>query len=111
MSSLWRVARVDVHRLTPEQRAEVCAWVGSLGVDVNQLTPRLAVSQDDTDRSYRLHLSRYVLDEHGRKQVDHAEQRVHSAPLVIPVDADSWPQWLPQAGHEQATTPEQDGAD
>lgn len=111
MSSLWRVARVNVHALTVEQLAEALNWVRSLGVDVNTVTPRLAVSQDETDRSYRLHLSRYVLDDSGRKVVDHAERRVHSEPLVIPIDADSWPQWLPQAGHEQATTPEQDGAD
>lgn len=109
-ANLWRVAVItDTFILPAEQRAELLAWIGGLGVDVDSVRPCLAVSQDGGDRSYRLHLSRFAVDERGDKVVDYALGQVHSEPLVIPIDADSWPQWLPQAGHEQATK-EQDGA-
>lgn len=95
--SLWTVARVDVNALEGAQLGEALAWVAGLGVDPKTVIPHLVVSQDDAG-AYRLHLSRFVLAD-GRKVVDHAAGRVHTEPVVIPVD--TYPSWLPEAGQHQ----------
>ncbi|HEY9414193.1 MAG TPA: hypothetical protein VIQ30_05500 [Pseudonocardia sp.] len=100
--NLWEVARVDVSRLDGAQRTEAIGWVSGLGVDVNGIRPQLAISQDGDDGSYRLHLSRYVTDEHGRRVVDHAADQLQIEPLVIPIT--DWPQWLVNVSHTQGGT-------
>jgi hypothetical protein len=88
---LWKVVRLADIRQHP-RRDDIRSWIASIGVDVMTITPALAVSQDSGDRSYRLHLSRFVVDAHGGKVVDHAAEQMHTEPLVIPID--SWPDWL-----------------
>lgn len=97
--NLWTVVRVDVHRLDDVRRAEVIAWVSGLGVDVDTVRPVMVVSQDGGTGSYRLHLSRYVTDEQGRRVADHAADQLQIEPLVIPII--DWPQWLVDVSRAQ----------
>lgn len=52
----------------------------------------MSVSQDEGDGAYRLHLSRFVLNDKGEKQVDHAIDEIWSEPVVIPLE--ELPEWL-----------------
>jgi hypothetical protein len=101
VTSLWTVARVDTagEHITDEQRAEALAWVQSFVPDFRQLTPWLAVSQDEHTKAYRLHLSRFALDADGQKIPDHALKRFHTEPLTFPIT--TWPGWLADVWQQQ----------
>lgn len=99
---IWKVARVDESRLDADQRAELHAWVTSLGVEPKDVRPRFVVSQRSADGAFLLHLSRLVRDGSGVPFVDIAADRVHTEPLVIEVA--TFPDWLPAVGAEQETT-------
>lgn len=101
---LWKVARVNVHRLPDERRRELIAWVvevsGLPREEVEEFVrPELAVTQGGNDKSYRLHLSRLYRDGEGRMVIDHAANQLQIEPLVFPVT--EFPAWLPAVSHQQ----------
>lgn len=74
------------------QRAELCAWVTSLGADPTAALPQFRILS--THHGYELHLSMKVRRD-GRDVLDHALDRVWSEPLVIPLGRERcWPKWL-----------------
>lgn len=101
---LWKVARVDAARCTAEQRQELIAWVAEVSGLLSEagvaayVRPTIVVSQDDRDRSYRLHITKYVLVD-GNKVIDHAAGELHTEPLVFPII--DFPAWLPAVSHQQ----------
>jgi len=96
--SLWVSARVNVNKLPADQRAVALDWVRSLGQEPAQLVPTLVVTQDERDRSYRAHFSRFVLNA-GKKQIDHAAGGMWTEPVVVPIPEP--PTWLLDAHVQQ----------
>lgn len=107
---LWKVARVDTcaEPVTPELRAEACAWLESLGIPYEECRPELVITINGEDKRLLLHLTRFALDANGGKYIDFAANRVHTVPLVVQIEKDSYPAWLVQASHiqDQATKEE-----
>jgi hypothetical protein len=91
-TGLWKVCRFDLRTIPDPLRRRVLEWVAGLDVDVLTVTPWLAVSQESPDGRLRAHLSRFVYED-GEKVIDHAMERMHSEPAVIPIAA--LPDWLP----------------
>jgi len=100
--SLWLVARLNWARLSQEDRGACIDWITGLGQDPTNCRIEFAVSQDERDRSYRLHLSRFVLDAEGKKQIDHALDDMWAEPVVIPIS--ELPAWLLDAYQKQLVT-------
>ncbi|MGE5827708.1 MAG: hypothetical protein ACM30G_05000 [Micromonosporaceae bacterium] len=96
---LWKVARVYEPTLPKERREELYAWLESLQVQPKLCIPHLVITHSSLDGRYRLHLSRFALDDRGAKYVDHAADRVHTEPLVIVID--TWPEWLVEVSQQQ----------
>ena len=90
--SLWTVARLSWADLSVKDRVTCMEWISGLGQDPTNCMLPFVVTQDERDRSYQLHLSRYVLDEHGKKQIDHAADHMWTEPVVIPIA--ELPAWL-----------------
>lgn len=83
----------DIFDMPHDKRDEVKGWVRRMGVDLASVTPRLKIEL--TPQGFRLHLSQYVLNENGRKILDHAEDRAVTRPLVIELGRErTWPEWL-----------------
>ena len=102
--NLWVVAKVNALALTGERRRQLIDWVAEVsGLARDEIEeyvqPTALVTQSGQDKSFRLHLSRYVRDDEGRMVVDHAADRMQSEPLVYPIS--EFPEWLPQASHQQ----------
>lgn len=98
----WLVGRArqdDLYRPGPDgttdtSRAdEMVEWIRQFGIDPTNIAT-VAVLSHDNDGQHHLHLSEYVLDEHGRKQIDLAADELYRRPVVVPVEPDSWPNWL-----------------
>ncbi|GIH07425.1 hypothetical protein Rhe02_54920 [Rhizocola hellebori] len=98
---LWKVARVDVmgEGVTSDQREELYAWLQSLGVPYRECRPNVVITQNSEDARYLLHLARFAVDANGDKYVAHAENVVHTTPLVVAIK--DFPAWLVQASHIQ----------
>ena len=92
----WLVGRAGHNEFTPRRRDEVAAWLRTLDLDPERFALQLAVTEEPD--GYRLHLTRYLLDEQGQKYLDVAADRPAQAPVVVSVDAGSWPTWLTGLG-------------
>lgn len=107
---LWKVARVDTSAepVTPEQRAEAVAWLESLGIPYRKCRPTLVITENAEDGRLLLHLAQMQTDPQGAKVVNFAENVLHTVPVVVRIDKDSYPAWLVQASHvqDQATKEE-----
>jgi hypothetical protein len=100
MGAPWLVGRLYVD--TDGRREEVADWIRSLGLDPTNMDLRIAVTQRGAQ--YELHLSEYVLDTDGRKQIDHAVDQPYRRPVVVPIESETWPAWL--AGVDDILTPQ-----
>lgn len=98
---LWKVARVDTaaEPITDEQRAQACAWLESLGIRYRECRPNLVITQNAEDKRLLLHLAQMRTDSTGAKVVNHAENVLHTVPLVVQIT--DYPAWLVQASHLQ----------
>ena len=89
---LWIVARMSWADLSAEDKATCLDWIAGLGQDPTDCMLPFVVTQDEHDRSYQLHLSRYVRDAAGKKVIDHAIDDMWTEPVVIPIPEP--PPWL-----------------
>lgn len=102
MSGYWflgRAGRDDLYRVGPDGQTdssradELVEWMRRLGVDPANISLDAVLTHDDALQHY-LHLSEYVVDDKGRKQIDYAADAVYRRPVVVPVEPGSWPRWL-----------------
>lgn len=87
------IAEFDAHKMRPDDREELIAWVKSFGVDPNDVREKGVILQGVEE--YELHLTKYVRDEHGRIRIDRARDEAVTEPLVISLGRrKTWPGWL-----------------
>lgn len=109
-TDLWKVARIEAGPgLTAEQRATLIGWVSEIsGLTVEDVAtnirPWALITQSAADKSYRLHITRFVTDDEGRLIVDHAldEGAIQTEPLVYVIPA--VPDWVLPLYQQQLTT-------
>jgi len=68
-------------------------WVRRLGAVPEDCLPTLVIAQDQ-GRQYTAHLSVYRSGGSYDRVIDHAADRIVSDPLVVPIEAGSWPKCL-----------------
>jgi hypothetical protein len=85
--------RFDTGLLRADQREEVVAWISSLGVKPDDIRAQLVIVKGE--RSFELHLSRFVRNDAGNMIIDRAFNSVVSEPLVIELGTkETWPSCL-----------------
>lgn len=93
MKTVVHLDREQCGVLRADRREGLINWVASLGVKPEDIHPALLI--EEGEHSYLLHLSRFVRNEAGGLQLDHALDEVLSEPLVIDLGTDRcWPAWL-----------------
>jgi hypothetical protein len=87
----WLIGRATPGDHTPARRAEMGAWLRSLGVDPTNMALYAAIEQ--RGEQYLLHLAELVLRD-GRPFLNVAVDEIERRAVTVPVERDSWPTWL-----------------
>lgn len=88
----WLVGRFEPGDMPWSMVEEFAAYIRSLGLDPTHMSVRAAVVQGKD--GYELHLMRHVLNAEGTAFINAAMDDVVMESVIVPVEEDSWPEWL-----------------
>lgn len=96
---------VDAGMLNEKDRAEVIAWVSSLGIDPHEVRPYISIRRTEAG-GYELRLARMIRDEQGKPTIDRLRDQVVTTPFVIDLGAErTWPKALDSCAPPAPSTP------
>lgn len=92
----WLVGRFEPGNIEWSKVEEFAAWIRTLGIDPTDFSLRAAVVR--AKDGFELHLMRQVRNADGHFFINAAMDDVVMESVIVPVDEDSWPQWLTGIG-------------